>query len=126
MVFFRSLGLAILVSATVFHGRATAASVIAPLPSGAPQVQFVNGCGIGVRRGPGNDCQRVYPPAPRKRHVYRRGHYRKYRKGYHRGKVAGAQPYVGFYRIPHLFFGRQCGLGYDISCLPGICWRRCW
>ena len=48
MFFFRSLGLAILVSAMVFHGHATAASIIAPLPSSVPQFQFVNGCGIGV------------------------------------------------------------------------------
>lgn len=125
MVVVRSLGLAILLSATVFHGRAAAAHLAAPLPAGAPQFQLVSGCGLGVRRGPGYDCPRVYPRVHGKRHAYRRGGYRPHRKDHRRGKVARSQPYDGFYRIPHLF-GRRCGFGYDISCILDICWRRCW
>jgi hypothetical protein len=125
MFFFRSLGLAILVSAMMFHGRATAASIIARLPSSVPQFQFVNGCGIGVHRGPYNDCLPIYPPVYRKRYVYPRGYYQGYREGYYQGDIVRLQPYASYYRTPYLF-GRDCGLGYDISCFLGICWRRCW
>ena len=122
---FRSLGLAILVSTMALHVRATGANIIAPLSSGVPQFQFVNGCGIGVHRGPDNDCLPLYPLVHRKRYAYDRGYYRGYREGYYQGYVDRSYPYVSYYRAPYVF-GRDCGLGYDISCTLGICWRRCW
>lgn len=126
MFLFRSLGLAILVSATFLHGDAMAASIVAPLHWSADQVQLVSGCGIGAHRGPGYNCPRVFPRAhPRvyeKRYVRHRHH--NYRKSYRRRRIVRSKPYVKEFHIP--LFGPQCGLGYDISCIFDVCWRRCW
>ncbi len=125
MFLVRGLVLALVAGAVLFDGRAAAAGIVAPLPSGEPQFQFVSGCGIGVRRGPHNDCPRLYPAVPHERYVRRRSYHRKYRKGSHRRYIGSAPP-DAVYRHAPLMVGRQCEPGYDLSCLPVICWRRCW
>jgi hypothetical protein len=125
MFSYRSLGLAILVSAMALQVRTADANIIAPLSSGVPQFQLVSGCGLGVNRGPYNDCSPVYLSVHRKRHAHDRGYYRGYREGYYQGYVDRVYPYVSYYREPYVF-GRECGLGYDIVSTFGTLWRRCW
>jgi hypothetical protein len=125
MFCFRSLGFAILAITLALSASANGANIIAPLSSGEPHFKLVSGCGLGVNRGPYNDCSPVYRPIHRKRYAYGRGYYRGYREGYYQGYGVHLDPYVSYYRAPYVF-GRDCGLGYDIVATFGTLWRRCW
>ena len=125
----RSVGL-VLAAMIALAAHPAAASPISYPSVLPPPIQLVGGCGLGVGQGPGHECSPAPPPGWAH---HRRGYYRGYRDGYVAGLADGAPayvhsyyPYVRPYYHQQFLFGHACGLGYDVSCAFGICWRRCW
>ncbi len=108
--------------------RAARAAAVAPLAT--PQFVFAvpvgGGCGLGVRRGPYNDCAPVSVYGGYYR-AYVHGYYRGYRRGYYRGYHDAYYPYVRYYSDGGIAVDQGgCAFGSYPVCNGVACWRVCY
>jgi hypothetical protein len=130
-------------AATAGVQTAQAAPLSAHVLRGSENFQLA-GCGLGVRRGPDDDCTPVRPWRGARsayfhgyndgyvwhgaRSAYFHGYNDGYVDGYHQGVASTALPYAGYVRTYPLYLPsiRSCGLNYSYSCSFGVCAARCW